>query len=144
MTRRVVMRNLQFPTFANAGEQAMFRPPKSRRQNLFSTVLLCVLAVIASSILLTAQQPAPPSPPAAQGYPVTVEGHEVFQIYVAFGPISASDRAEKVSDRLKKLVYTPDADLAAITVAESDYGSEIRLGDKVLTLVSEDDAQHMH
>src|SRR5271165_3058285 len=107
-------------------------------------IVLCICIALASSVLLQGQQSAPSSPPAAQGYPVTVEGHEVFQIYVAFGPISASDRAEKVSDRLKKLVYTPDADLAAITVAESDYGSEIRLGDTVLTLVSEDDAQHMH
>jgi len=138
------MRNLQFPTFANAGEQAMFRPPKSRRQNLFSTNPLCVLAVIASSILLTAQQPAPPSPPAAQGYPVTVEGHEVFEIYEAFGPVSAQEREEKVSDRLKKLVYTPSADVAAITTSESDYGTEIRLGDNVLTIVSDEDAKRMH
>jgi len=122
----------------------MFRPPKSRRLNLFATVPLCVLAVIASSILLTAQQSAPPSPPAAQGYPVTVEGHEVFQIYEAFGPVSAHERAAKVSERLQKLVYTPSADVAAITTSESDYGTEIKLGDTSLTIVSEPDAERLH
>jgi len=123
----------------------MFGPPKSRRQNLFATILPCVLAVIASSIPLTAQQSAPPpSPPAAQGYPVTVEGHEVFQIYEAFGPVSAHDRAEKVSERIEKLVYTPSADVAAITTSETDYGTEIRLGDTALTIVSEPDAERLH
>src|SRR5271157_4990311 len=144
MSHGVFMRNLHLPSSASAGGQAMARRSKSSGLNLFLTILLRVFAVIASSVLLTAQQSVPPSHPAAQGYPVTVEGHEVFQIYQAFGPVSASDRAEKVSDRLEKLVYTPDADLAAITIAESDYGSEIRLGNNVLTLVSEDDAQHMH
>ena len=91
-----------------------------------------------------AQQPAPPSPSSDHGYPVTVEGHEVFQIYEAFGPVSAHERAEKVSERLGKLVYTPGADLAAITTNDSDYGTEIRLGDDVLTIVSEGDAERMH
>src|SRR5271166_230500 len=145
MSRRVFMRYLHCSASANAGEQAMFGPPKSRRQNLFATILPCVLAVIASSIPLTAQQSAPPpSPPAAQGYPVTVEGHEVFQIYEAFGPVSAHDRAEKVSERLGKLVYTPSADLTAITTNDSEYGTEIRLGDNVLTIISEGDAERMH
>jgi len=122
----------------------MFRSPKSRRQNLFSTVLLCVFAVIASPILLTAQQSAPPSPPAAQGYPVTVEGHEVFKVYERLGPFTPQERAQRVSERLTKLVYTPGADVAAITTAESDYGTEIKLGDTVLTIVTDDDAKQAH
>jgi small-conductance mechanosensitive channel len=116
----------------------------SRSKNLLSTILLCVLAVIADAVLLEGQQSAPPSPPAAQGYPVTVQGHEVFEIYEAFGPVSAPARAEKVSERLEKLVYTPGADLAAITTSDSDYGTEIRLGDDVLTIVSDEDAKRMH
>jgi hypothetical protein len=91
----------------------MVRRSKSSGLNLFLTILLCVLAVMASSVLLTAQQSAPVSHPEAQGYPVTVEGHEAFQIYVAFGPVSAHDRAEKVSERIRKLVYTPSAYLVA-------------------------------
>src|SRR5271169_6574312 len=100
------MRNLHVPSPEKAAGQAMF----SQAKNLLSTVLLCVLAIMAGSVFLEGQESTPPSPPAAQGYPVTVEGHEVFLIYETFGPISAHDRAEKVSERLGKLVYTPSAD----------------------------------
>jgi len=134
------MHNLHAPSSAKAAGQAVFTQSK----NLLFTIFLCVLAIMAGAVLLEGQQPTPPSPPAAQGYPVTVEGHEVFQIYEAFGPISAHDRAAKVSERLRKLVYTPSADVEAITTAESDYGTEIRLGDNALTIVSVADAERMH
>ena len=99
---------------------------------------------MASSFPLTAQQSAPLSEEANQGYPVTVEGHEVFRIYEAFGPVSAQDRAEKVSERLGKLVYTPGVDVAAVTTNDSEYGTEIKLGDTVLTIVSDNDAKRMN
>ena len=121
----------------------MFRL-KSSSRNLFATMLLSVLAAMASSVPLTAQESVPPSEQASQGYPVTVEGHEVFTIYEAFGPVSAQDRAEKVSERLGKLVYTPSADVAAVTTNDSEYGTEIKLGDTVLTIVSENDAKRMN
>ena len=117
---------------------------KSLSLKLCPKIVLCICVAMASAVLLHGQQSAPPSPPAAQGYPVTVEGHEAFRIYEAFGPISAHDRAEKVSERLGKLVYTPSADLTAITTNDSEYGTDIRLGDNVLTIVSEGDAQRMH
>jgi len=122
----------------------MLRRSPSSGRNLFTAVLLCLCVVVGSSLLLQAQQSTPPAPPAAQGYPVTLEGHEVYQIYLAYGPISAHDRAQRTSERLRKLAYTPNADIAAITTFESDYGTEIRLGNDVLTVVTEDDAEHMH
>jgi len=134
------MHILHAPSSASAAGQAVF----SQSKNLLFTRFLCVLAIMAGAACLEGQQPAPPSPPTAQGYPVTVEGHEVFRIYEAFGPISAQDRAEKVSERLSKLVYTPSADLSAITENDSEYGTEIRLGDNVLTIVSDNDAGRMH
>ncbi len=122
----------------------MVRRSKSSGLNLFLTILSCVLVVTASSVRLTAQQSAASSHEANPGYPVTVEGHEVFKIYEAFGPVPAQERAEKVSERLGKLVYTPSADVAAVTTNESEYGTEIKLGDIVLTIVSENDAKRMN
>ncbi len=122
----------------------MFRRSESSRHALPLAVLLCIFAAIGSPVLLQSQQSAPSSDRTNQGYPVTVEGHQVFQIYESFGPIPAPDRAEKVSERLGKLVYTPNADIAAITTNDSEYGTEIRLGDTVLTIVSEEDAKRMH
>src|SRR5271165_5647556 len=106
---------------------------KSLSLALCLNIALCIFITVAISVLLQGQQPASPPAPPVHGYPVTVEGHEVFQIYEAFGPVSAHDRAEKVSERLGKLVYTPSADLTAITTNDSEYGTEIRLGDNVLT-----------
>jgi len=107
-------------------------------------IVLCICIALASSVLLQGQQSAPPSPPAAQGYPVTVEGHEAFQIFEPLGPISAHDRAQRASARLEKLVYTPGADLTAIAPSDSDYGTLIKLGDEVLTIVTDNDAERMH
>jgi hypothetical protein len=121
----------------------MLRRSQPSSCNPLVAILLCLCVVAASSLLLEAQQSAPPTPPAAQGYPVTVEGHEVFQIYEAFGPISAHDRAEKASERLTKLLYTPSADVGVIITNDSEYGTEIKLGDTVLTIVTDGDAKRM-
>src|SRR5208337_5675219 len=65
MSRRVFMRNLHLPSSASTGGQAMVRRSKSSGLNLSLTILLRVLAVMASSVLLTAQQSTPSSHPAA-------------------------------------------------------------------------------
>src|SRR5208337_3539207 len=123
MSRRVFMRHLHFPASAGAGGQAMVRRSKAPGLNLFLTILLCVLAVMASSVPLTAQQSTPSSDQANQGYPITVEGHEIFKVYERLGPFTPEERAQRASERLTKLVYTPSVDVAAITTAESDYGT---------------------
>jgi small-conductance mechanosensitive channel len=112
--------------------------------NLLLAALLCLLTVMASPAVLTAQQGPQPSDHGNPGEPVTVQGREVFRIYEAFGPLSAHERADRVSERLEKLAYTPGADITAVTLSESDYGTEIKLGDQTLTIVSDADAKYMH
>ena len=122
----------------------MFLRSQSSHRSPFVAVLLLVGVVVGSSLLLKAQNPTTPSNQAEQGYPVTIEGHEVLRIYESVGPFSAQDRAQKASERLEKLVFAPGADLSAITTSDSDYGTEIRLGETLLTIVTDDDAKHMH
>ena len=122
----------------------MFLRSQSSHRSPLVAVLLLVGVVVASSLLLKAQSPTTPSNQAEQGYPVTIEGHEVLRIYEPVGPFSAHDRAQKTSERLEKLVYAPGADLSAITTSDSDYGTEIRLGETLLTIVTDDDANHLH
>jgi small-conductance mechanosensitive channel len=100
--------------------------------------------LLGSSTLFQGQEPAPSPDHAGKGSPVTVEGREVFEIFETFGPLSAQERADKATDRLGKLAYTPGVDLGALTAVDSDYGTEIRLGDTVLTVVTDDDAKRMH
>src|SRR5208282_2410612 len=105
----VLMRNSHFTASANAGGQDVFRRLKSFGLNLFLATLLCVCVVMAIPLLLEGQHPTPPSEKDTQGYPVTVEGHEAFEIFEPLGPISAHERAQRASERIAKLVYTPGA-----------------------------------
>ena len=129
---------------ARPGVRATRRRSKPFNRDRLLTFLLFVLAITGHAAFLEAQQPSPLPQPAAQGYSVTVEGHEAFQIFEPLGPISAHDRAARASERLTKLLYTPGADLTAIAPFESEYGTEIKLGDNVLTIVTDDDAKRMH
>jgi hypothetical protein len=138
------MRNHSSKAPVNAGGQAMCGGSKFLSRKFGLAIALCIWATLGSRLPLAAQQPATPSPPGSKGYPVTVEGHEAFRIYEALGPLSAHDRAERASERLTKLLYTPGADITAIAPFESEYGTEIKLGDQVLTIVTDDDASHMH
>ena len=118
----------------------MLRRTNPSRRNFLFALVLCYFC-----LTVYGQQPAPAvNPQQEQGYPVTVEGHEVFTIYDGVGPFSAQDRAQKVSERLSKLTFTRNADLANITTSESEYGAEVRLGETVLTVVTDNDAQRMH
>ena len=107
-----------------------------------AATVICAGLLFASAAALAQQFPL--SSTQASGYPVTVEGHEVLRIYEAIGTLSAQDRAQGASDRFSKLIYAPDADLAKITTASSPYGTEIVLGDQILLVVTDADAQHAH
>src|SRR5271167_4887898 len=122
----------------------MFRQSKLSVLNLFLMVLLALSTAMAGCPLLQGQESTPSPRHSDQGYPVTVEGHEVFEVYEALGPFSAHERAQRVSDRLTKLAYAPSVDLTTLTTSESEYGTEIRLGDTMLTIVTNDDAKGMH
>jgi len=75
---------------------------------------------------------------------VTVEGHEVLRIYEGIGTFSASERAGRTAERLKRLAFTPDAGPANITMDDREYGTEIKAGKDLLLLVTDDDAKHAH
>ncbi len=119
----------------------MFHRSTKSRQSLLTWLLLYACAVMASCLVLPAQQ----FPPAAtDGYPVTVEGHEVLQVYEGIGNFSAQDRAQRTADKLRQLIRASDADIASITTVDEPYGTEIVMGDQVLLLVTDDDARQLH
>lgn len=106
-------------------------------------------AIILASLLLfpaalPAQQPEGLSKQEAPGYPVTVEGTEVLRMYEGIGSFTAQDRAEAASERFRKLIYSPQVNLANIAVTDSPYGTSVNLGETILLVVSDDDARHYH
>jgi len=89
--------------------------------------------------------PAQQLPPAGKdGYPVTLEGHDILHIYEGVGTFSPQDRAQRAADKIRPLVQASDADIASITTVDEPYGTEIVVGDQVLLLVTDDDAHHLH
>jgi small-conductance mechanosensitive channel len=143
MGRSMSGRKSSFPASTNSGGRA-FHPARSSHLRRIATALLYLGLLFASCAALPAQQ-SPSSPTqSSAGYPVTIEGHEVLRIYEAIGTLSAQDRAQGASDRFSKLIYAPAADIASITTASSSYGTEIVMGDRVLLVVTDDDAKHAH
>jgi hypothetical protein len=110
---------------------------------LASGLLLSSLLLV-SAAALSAQHAAATTQPADSGYPVSVEGREVLRIYENIGSFSAHDRAQRGTERLESLVYSPADDIANIASVDSAFGTEITLGDKVLLIVTDDDAKHLH
>lgn len=113
---------------------------KSRSKPFLALLLLAQALAIPH---LWAQQAATPADSANPGYPVSVEGQELFRIYESVGSVSAETRAQNISDRLQQLVSDRTADLDKITTSESPYGTAIELGDNVLIVITDNDARHL-
>jgi small-conductance mechanosensitive channel len=102
---------------------------------------LAILFLAFFAISLYAQESPPPSEPI--GYPVSVEGRQIFLIYESVGSVSAQERAAAVSERIRKLIYTGD-NLSSIAGADSQYGTAVMLGDNVVAIITDEDAKHYH
>jgi len=143
MGRSMSGRKSSFPASAGSSGRALPSARSSRLKRL-ATSLLYLSLLFASGAALSAQQSPSSSDQSGSGYPVAVEGHEIFRIYEGIGTLSARDRAQGASDRFSKLIYAPAADIAKISTASSPYGTEIVLDDQVLLVVTDADAQHAH
>ncbi len=116
---------------------------RSARQLSRKTILASLFFATLLAIPVAAQQAtSPPSEPPV-GFPVTVEGNQIFLIYDGIGSVTAPQRAAAVSERIRKLIYTKD-DLSTIKGADSPYGTAVMLGDSVLAVITDDDAKHYH
>jgi small-conductance mechanosensitive channel len=143
MGRIMSGRKSSFPAAANSEVHALYPALSFQCERIASFLLYFGLLLLISSAVSAQQSPSSANQ-AGDGYPVTIEGHEVFRIYEAVGTLSAHDRAQGASARFSKLIYAPAADIAGITTISSPYGTEIVLGDQILLLVTDADAQHAH
>lgn len=105
--------------------------------------LATIFTALCFAIPVLAQQASPTPSETPVGYPVTVEGTQVFLIYEGIGSVTAEQRAEAVSERIRKLIYSND-DLSQVKGADSPYGTAVMLGDTVLAVVTDEDAKHYH
>lgn len=115
---------------------------RSARRLSRKIILASLFFAVLFAIPVAAQQASSPSEPPT-GYPVSVEGNQVFLIYEGIGSVTPEQRASAVSERIRKLIYSDD-DPSLITGADSPYGTAVMLGDNVLAVVTDEDAKHYH
>jgi small-conductance mechanosensitive channel len=101
------------------------------------SLLLCLLTA-----LVGAQGGAPATqPPSDTGVPVVYRGREVFRIYRGVGSIGAAERARLASERLAQLVNDLSFDPARVTVNHGETYSELVHGDRVVGVITDEDAK---
>jgi small-conductance mechanosensitive channel len=99
-------------------------------------LLSCVLTVSASAQSAPARQPAP-----EVGAPVIYRGQEILRIYRGVGNMGPAERARLTSERLDRLVRDPGFDPTRVTVNDRETHSELVYDDRVLGVITDDDAR---
>jgi small-conductance mechanosensitive channel len=98
-------------------------------------ILLAVSPVRASQDEGEAEAAAP------QGYPVIVDGYELFRIRQNLGAISAEERAQRISAGLEDLARTQDFDPGKITATEEGGVATVRYGEQLLVTINDAEAR---
>ena len=88
------------------------------------------------------QTGAPATQPASEaGVPVIYRGQEIVRIYRGLGGMGPAERARIASERLHQFVRDPSFDPTRVTVTHSETVSELVYDDRVLGVISDEDAR---
>ncbi len=83
-----------------------------------------------------ATQPTPEA-----GVPIIYRGQEIVRVYRGLGGIGPAERARMASERLNQFVRDPSFDPTRVTVTHRETFSELVYDDRVLGVISDEDAQ---
>ena len=83
-----------------------------------------------------ATQPTPEA-----GVPIIYRGQEIVRVYRGLGGIGPAERARIASERLNQFVRDPSFDPTRVTVTHRETFSELVYDDRVLGVISDEDAQ---
>jgi small-conductance mechanosensitive channel len=75
------------------------------------------------------------------GAPVIYRGQEIVRIYRPVGGLAPAERARLASERLNRLVRDPSFDATRVTVRHGETFSELLYDDRILGVVTDEDAQ---
>ena len=76
-----------------------------------------------------------------RGYPVTVDGYEVFRIHQSLGAASAELRAERISAALQELVRAQDFDPQQIHATEEEGVTTVRYVEELVVTINDAEAK---
>jgi len=76
-----------------------------------------------------------------QGYPVSVDGYELFRIHETLGAASPQLRAERISAALEDLAKSQDFDPKKFQVSEEGGIATVRYGDQLMVTINDAEAK---
>ncbi len=110
--------------------------------------LLFLPLILIFPILSTAEPPASPpvllrsaNPGQPSEAPVDYLGEQLFTLHQKIGSFTPQDRAKAIRERLAQVAKNPFSDFDAITVADTEHGTDIILDGLVLLTVTDGDAR---
>ncbi|QOJ35822.1 MAG: mechanosensitive ion channel family protein [Nitrospira sp.] len=115
------------------------------RRGIHCVLLVCVLGfpgispaqVHPPTTSLTAEVPGGQTREA----PVIYQGESLFTLHQKVGSFTPQDRANAIRDRLTQIANAPFTNFDAITIAETEHGTDIALDSMVLLTVTDGDAR---
>lgn len=111
------------------------------REIFIRPILLGAALLLTPAAIFGAEKPPRPVAAAAVSTaPVTLGGETVLVLRSRLLSLSAEERAQRVSQRIKRLAADAATDPAAIKVVEEDAVSDIAIGDFVIMSVTDNDA----
>ena len=120
----------------------MKRPNQHRLLSFLAAAALLILLNLVPPRALAWQNDQESEPEQqSHGYPVMVDGYEVFRIHQNLGAVSAEERAERISARLEELASSSDFDPNEIKILEEGGVTTIRYGDGLIVALNDAEAQ---
>lgn len=121
----------------------MFRILSACRGGLLALLAVPALCAAATAPLPPAGgEPAAADPEAAPAaVPVRFRGRVLFEVHAPIGALSVAERAAAIEQRLLALAGGPPAILDSIRIVESGGRSELRAGEVLVRVISDEDAR---
>ncbi len=116
----------------------MKRLNQHRLLPFLALILLCLVSL--SAFAWQGEQESEPEQQ-SHGYPVMVDGYEVFRIHQDLGAASAEERARRISVRLEELVSASDFDPNEIKAYEEGGVTTVRYGDGLIVTLNDAEAR---
>ena len=111
--------------------------------------VLALLALIVAASPASAQVPAAPAPDpelaaeAEESAPVTISGEVIIWIPTGAGEYTPARRAARITTRLEEAIADRSQPNPTVTVVEVEGSSEIRMGARLLMVVTAQDARRL-
>ena len=120
----------------------MTRPKSSYLVPLIKVAMLLFLLNLVSLPSLAWQNDEESAPvQERQGYPVMVDGYEVFRVHQNLGAVTAEERAERISAALDELAKAQDFRPEDIKANEEGGVATVRYGDQLIVTINDAEAR---